>query len=401
VHFGGASKYWDIFHSLKSRSAILVKKDLTELLHEIRSRCLSELPPAERILSLGSSGKWFFEWFGSFYPHKVIRHVGVDMDPAPPGLPAEVTWQQADVAFFNYPAEEFDLVFAGQVIEHLWPEEHWALLLGANKALHSGGYLVVDSPNLTVTRDYFWNNPEHTTEYSLDQMKTLLTLGGFSVGRVRGLLLCRNSLGELMPIPGLLGTPAGLEPLDLEERARNGVDQPELSFLWWIESIKRSPPQFSELREKIDLIFKLNYDERLRRVIPGIGKHDLSAHVTRVGPWDRPGFIFYGPYARMRKGMWLCTYTLSSSRFEYDEDPGQIALSLDVCRIIPPFYPFNPVRTILAKRSFTVGDLQRRRHLQVEFETDGAQHEAFEFRLYYHGIGSFDVCSVPEIELKS
>ena len=63
-----------------------------------------------------------------------------------------------------------DLVFSGQNLEHLWPDEVSGFLLEAARVLRPGGHLVVDSPNRLLTAPLNWSHPEHTIELTLAEV---------------------------------------------------------------------------------------------------------------------------------------------------------------------------------------------------------------------------------------
>ena len=92
-----------------------------------------------------------------------------------------------------------DLVFSGQNIEHLWPEQTVAFLVESNRVLHDDGLLVVDSPNRAITEAYQWSMAEHTVELEPSEAVTVLGLAGFAVERMKGLWLCRED-GRLLPL---------------------------------------------------------------------------------------------------------------------------------------------------------------------------------------------------------
>jgi len=130
--------------------------DYLAALHEARTFCLGGMPPGARtVLSVGASGPWYFDWFARAYGH-VERHIGVEAFlPCPVELPENVEWLASDLAGPDGVAAVLsgtvDLVFSGQNIEHLWPEQVVAFLVESNRVLRSEGWLVVDSPNRNLT----------------------------------------------------------------------------------------------------------------------------------------------------------------------------------------------------------------------------------------------------------
>jgi hypothetical protein len=130
--------------------------DYLAALHEARTFCLGGMPPGARtVLSVGASGTWYFDWFARAYGN-VERHIGVEaFPPCPVELPENVEWLASDLAGPGGVAAMLsgtvDLVFSGQNIEHLWPEQVVAFLVESNRVLRSEGWLVVDSPNRNLT----------------------------------------------------------------------------------------------------------------------------------------------------------------------------------------------------------------------------------------------------------
>jgi len=162
--------------------------DFNARLHELRSRELGRLPPgAATVLHGGSAGQWYFDWFQERYTTTVTRHIGVDaLSVRPELLAEEVEWLQRSLGDLSpVGGGEVDLVFAGQVIEHLWPEEVVGFLLEARRVLRRAGILVMDSPNRRVTAALGWEHPEHTVEFRPDEIIELLELAGFSEISVR------------------------------------------------------------------------------------------------------------------------------------------------------------------------------------------------------------------------
>ena len=136
------------------------------LLHQSRGAFLRAMPPgAQRLLSAGCAGLWYFEWIEQTYG-RVPEHLGIEYySPRPEGLPDNVTWianTASDMS--DVPDASCDLVFSGQNLEHLWPEEVAGFVLEAARVLKPGGHLVMDSPNRHVTRLLNWSHSEHTIE---------------------------------------------------------------------------------------------------------------------------------------------------------------------------------------------------------------------------------------------
>ena len=126
---------------------------------------LRTMPPnARRLLSAGCAGRWYFDWVAQSYG-PVEEHLGIEYYvEAPPDLPANVTWIRNTVGDMSAVADQScDLVFSGQNLEHLWPEEVAGFLLEAARTLRPGGHLVMDSPNRDPTAPLVWSHPTRNT----------------------------------------------------------------------------------------------------------------------------------------------------------------------------------------------------------------------------------------------
>ena len=111
--------------------------------------------------------------------------------------------------------ETFDVVFAGNVIEHL-PHSCRPFLLDIKRVLKLGGHIVLDTKNAVDLKtrlkmmlgisnwpvaEYIYNcdvNVEHHKEYTLDELATVLQLAGFDVKeKVSFEVFFRKSLKKL------------------------------------------------------------------------------------------------------------------------------------------------------------------------------------------------------------
>jgi SAM-dependent methyltransferase len=286
--------------------------DFNDFLHGLRSRELKRLPSGARtVVHGGASGSWYFDWFAEFYPTRVQRHVGVEaFAPRPPELGEEVEWLERSLGDLA-PVDdgEVDLVFAGQVIEHLWPEEIAGFLLESHRVLRPGGTLAMDSPNRRVTTAIGWEHPEHTVEFRPDEVLELVTLAGFDRARVRGVWLCldreRNSFLPLDASPRSWPT---------ERRTAEAAARPEDSFVWWLEAERGdSEPDREPLVQRVGEIYEGYRAYRFARLkhsvgsISGIGRDRLVA--THAG---EGGHLLFGPYVPMRPGRWIARFRLAA-----------------------------------------------------------------------------------------
>jgi Methyltransferase domain len=301
---------------------------LHNALHEARSIALGDMPPgAQVLLSAGANGLWYFEWFDQEYG-PVKHHIGVEAYmPRPDGLPDNVEWVEADLAAPEGVAAvetgSVDLVFSGQNIEHLWPDQTVAFLVESNRVLRDDGLLVVDSPNRALTEAYQWSMAEHTVELEPSEAVTLLELAGFAVERLKGLWLCREA-GCLLPLDP---SPAMWGPGGYARRIASATAYPEDSFVWWAEARKVGPPDPDRLRHFITGIFESAWAERVARIRP-LGGTEVVLDDGSPGvlmPRGTEGYALTGPYMALPPGTYDFTMPVQWS--------GNVRSHAPVCRL--------------------------------------------------------------------
>lgn len=89
-----------------------------------------------------------------------------------------------------------DLVYSGQSIEHVTPEDGLTVLQESARILRPGGHIAIDTPNGRVTRlqkDEFID-PDHKIEYTLDQLTAAIEKAGLEVVEVKGANYAGDSL---------------------------------------------------------------------------------------------------------------------------------------------------------------------------------------------------------------
>jgi SAM-dependent methyltransferase len=283
------------------------------LLHELRSAELAAMPgPVSTILSAGCNGRWYFEWFDDCYG-VVDRHIGIERYvPPPDDLPSNVEWIDDDTADMSrVESGSVDLVFSGQNIEHLWPEQVAGFLLEAHRVLRPGGWIVLDSPNRIITEALNWSHPEHIVEFSVDEADRILTAAGFEQESMRGIWLNRvgSRILPLMPLD-----PEGLPTsLGILRRIVLAARRPEDSFVWWAEYRKAGDPDPEALRALLEEIHAAAWPRRVDRLV---------AHSAVVedgdGRWARaePGtgaLLYDGPYLPLQPGEHLVRLTFRSN----------------------------------------------------------------------------------------
>jgi SAM-dependent methyltransferase len=281
-----------------------------EFFHELRTQQLKKVPnEGAMVLSAGCAGSWYFDWFRQSYTGTIRRHIGIDAySPRPPDLPSEAIWIANSVQDMNGVEDgEVDLIFAGQMIEHLWPLEFIGLLSEAHRVLRPGGRLVMDSPNRDITTALRWSHREHIIEYTTSEISEILEVAGFDVVSIRGLWLCRSN-GRVLSL---------FSPEDQSQRTRRIADadqKPEDSFSWWVEAL-RAPrlPKRAELASRVGGVCAVNRPWQFREFRRQIGKvMGTDAHKKVVTGRGESGFIHYGPYLPFPPGRHDLTFSLST-----------------------------------------------------------------------------------------
>jgi SAM-dependent methyltransferase len=358
--------------------------DFNDFLHGLRSRELERLPGGARtVLHGGAAGSWYFEWFNERYPTPVERHIGVEaFSPAPDPLPPNVEWLVRTLGDLS-PVEDLsvDLVFAGEVLEHLWPEDVAGFLAEAHRVLRPGGTIAIDSPNRRVTAKLGWDHPEHTVEFTVDEARELLGLAGFDDVELRGVWICFDAeRGKVLPFDEL-GDVAGW---DSQRRASEAAAKPEDSFVWWAEATRgEREPNREDLYRRVHEIYELYRSQRFARMHRTQGSlRDAGDRKVVTGRRGREGHLLFGPYVPMRPGRWVARFSLSAApwRWRAQPQPDEPLGSIDV--MVGDADP-----KIVAERSLTARDLPldgSEREYELPFELDDTVFGA-QFRVYTLG----------------
>jgi predicted SAM-dependent methyltransferase len=185
---------------------------LLESLHLSRCEFIIGLPPAKRIVDLGgahTANPWgamvllgypydFDELVIVDLPgddrHELYKSTGVWGDTATPkGLVRYEYRSMADLSFAD--DESTDLIYSGQSIEHVTPDDARKVVQEAFRILRPGGHFALDTPNAPICRlhsaDFI--DPDHKHEYTLAELVELLEEGGFEVTERKGLNLASRS----------------------------------------------------------------------------------------------------------------------------------------------------------------------------------------------------------------
>jgi SAM-dependent methyltransferase len=182
-------------------------------LHLSRSEFIIGLPPARRILDLGGSSS-YSDWGAMVvmgYPydfesltivdlppddrHEIYRYDDMPTEVKSPNGPVRYAYHSmADLG--RYPDGSFDLVYSGQSIEHVIPEEADHVLAEVHRVLEPGGYLALDTPNARACRaqQAEFIDPDHKVEYTHAEMTAKLEKAGFTIEEAKGLNYVGRSL---------------------------------------------------------------------------------------------------------------------------------------------------------------------------------------------------------------
>lgn len=363
------------------------RMDFNDFLHECRSVYLGRMPHAEKILSVGCAGTWYFEWFNKFYRYPISEHIGIDLNPKPDDLPTNIAWIQHDASDLSPVSSRYvDMVFAGQFIEHISWERQVKFLIEVNRVLKRNGVFVLDSPNYPITNRYGWKQPEHVHELSFAQICDVLRLAGFEVSSSYGILP-----------KGLIDTPPELEGKCLEagmhtcmhrSDIRKAIDgNPQDSFIWWIAARKNTETfDRTKLQNRLKGYYETNESNQNRAVYHQIGRlfEKGGECLIEVSESDGYGFALYGPYKVYSEGNYIVEFAISLSNPERCSNPDVGVCIIDVAT--------EGGRTILAKKEVKANDLSDTRGANLEFTLNAPA--SLEFRVLSLGALPFSVDTI-------
>ena len=185
-------------------------------LHRARMIWVQQLPPAKTILDIGGSSPNVPE--GALiemgYPHQPEKLIIFDKPPheqywGTPNYSQANTlsrpWGQ--VQYMHGYAEDilnndelrdqkFDMIYMGQVVEHIFEAKLPTVLSWIKEHLADGGKFVFDTPNRLITRfetgEDRYIDPDHKREYTPQEFAALLTATGFAINQQWGILEMPN-----------------------------------------------------------------------------------------------------------------------------------------------------------------------------------------------------------------
>lgn len=181
-------------------------------LHAARMAWVAQIPAAKRILDIGGSSPNIPE--GALielgYKHRPEKLIIFDKPPAEQywGTP---NYSQANIRTFDWgqvqyihgyaedilqnhelSAQKFDMIFMGQVVEHIYEDKLPVVLNWIKEHLSDQGRFYFDTPNRLITQyensDGSYIDPDHKREYTPDALAQILAGSGFVITQQWGIL---------------------------------------------------------------------------------------------------------------------------------------------------------------------------------------------------------------------
>lgn len=345
------------------------RHEFNAFLHALRTQQLRRVPDVGgRFLSAGCSGRWYFDWIAENYSGTVTRHLGVEaFSPQPDDLPPEVVWLADRLGDMrSVPDGSVDVVFAGQVVEHLWADELHRFLAEAWRVLRPGGLFVLDSPNRPVTERLAWVQPEHTAELSDVEIRELLDLAGFDDVEIAGVWACRDAR---------TARPLLLDPSDDPDdrtdwrgRVADAHAHPERAFVWWAHAVRGPrPPDVAALRAEVERVHELGRAHAMARANTcGAADVRTDRRVVHAAA-DAPGHVLFGPYVPLPAGDHVAVFALERRHDHVDLPPDVDVAHVDVTTVLRSTPLQSRIVTLAELESVPVGGVLL---VEVPFSAD-------------------------------
>jgi len=182
-------------------------------IHAGRSQFIKSLPKASKIVDLGGTHlarpEGAMYWLG--YPYEFSELTIIDLHPDErhaiykAGLNPERVETDLGPVRYRYHSmtdlsafadSSINLVYSGQSIEHVTPDDGQIVLKEVFRILRPGGHIAIDTPNGRVTRlqQEAFIDPDHKVEYTYPELRDLLTGAGFAIMSAKGLNLAQRSV---------------------------------------------------------------------------------------------------------------------------------------------------------------------------------------------------------------
>ncbi len=115
------------------------------------------------------------------------------------------------ITSISLPTASLDFILAGEVIEHISPEDLGTTLGELRRVLKPGGKLLMTTPNpdsflVKAGRDHVFDDPSHLSIMPIEVHKTLLYQNGFKTIRIFGSGKAIKIFPHWFPIMGVFGS---------------------------------------------------------------------------------------------------------------------------------------------------------------------------------------------------
>ena len=171
------------------------------LIHAARIKLVAAmLPPALAIVDVGGANGTLYD-LG--YPHTFDEMIVIDLPPEDrcemyqgmrlesrgtnQGPISTLYTNMTDLSPIR--SASIDLVWMGQVIEHISEADSFLVYREVKRIVRSGGHFCLDTPNRNLTEIHTagWIHPEHKIEYKPEHLRENLLRAGFAIELELGL----------------------------------------------------------------------------------------------------------------------------------------------------------------------------------------------------------------------